>query len=161
MDTATALLKFKEEVCDNALALNADDMDWHTLSFGFFLALGFDAEQAYLMASDVRYVHGYWQGGQWMSAFDAFCLILGRITFTLIVDQPWKKQMRFKSHLRLRRESRQLRIENKALRELVANYWAQIKTLDVNYQIMCNLYIEQRDDANKLRQIIKKLDPKE
>ena len=69
--------------------------------------------------------------------------------------------MRFKSHLRLQRESRQLRIENKVLRELVANYWAQIKTLDVNCQIMCNLYIEQRDDANKLRQIIKKLDPKE
>jgi len=55
-----AVLRFKREVCERRDDVDPDEeQDWFSLSLGFFLALGIDADRAYSLSTWVRYDQQY------------------------------------------------------------------------------------------------------
>lgn len=57
------LNKFKEW-CTSHIPRGSQEIfieeDWHSLSIGFFVALGANEDQAYNLAREARYTHEYW-----------------------------------------------------------------------------------------------------
>jgi hypothetical protein len=55
------LEKFRAEVCARSQAVDPQgERDWYDLSYGFFLGLGLDPEDAHTAANEARYTHQYW-----------------------------------------------------------------------------------------------------
>jgi hypothetical protein len=56
-----AVGRFRKEVCARMNTVDPNgELDWYTLSFGFFLACGLSVTRATSMAIYVRYEKGYW-----------------------------------------------------------------------------------------------------
>lgn len=56
------LLNFKLDVCEGAASIDPTrELDWFSLSIGYFLAEGVPIEEAEVLAEETRYTHGYWQ----------------------------------------------------------------------------------------------------
>lgn len=54
------LMQFKEDVCNKANEIDADELDWFALSIGYFMAKGCSFERAHHWAMEARYKHHYW-----------------------------------------------------------------------------------------------------
>jgi len=53
---------FKKDVCDDSNVIDPnDELDWFTLSYGYFLAKGMNAVNAYTLSIIVRYDLRYWK----------------------------------------------------------------------------------------------------
>ena len=53
---------FKRKICDRADEIDpTSELDWYSLSIGFFMALGLDSARAGDYANEARYTYGYWQ----------------------------------------------------------------------------------------------------
>ena len=73
MTKTEALERFRREVCEKAdkmrdtpddppLATD-QDIDWYSMSVGYFLGIGASITVAYSAAIEARYTHNYWIGG--------------------------------------------------------------------------------------------------
>lgn len=58
----TAVERFRTEVCERSSEVDpSEELDWYSLSLGFFIACGLTPDIATDMAIHVRYDLGYWQ----------------------------------------------------------------------------------------------------
>jgi hypothetical protein len=61
-EDAIPLREFKRKVCDNSKEVDSsNELEWYSLSIGFFLAMGLSVDQAYDYAIAARYDYKYWQ----------------------------------------------------------------------------------------------------
>lgn len=57
--------RFRLEVCRRGRAIDSsEDLDWFSLSIGFFIACGIKPARAYDLATHVRYDKQYWHRPQ-------------------------------------------------------------------------------------------------
>lgn len=64
MSREELLAAFRKDVCDKHAAVDPDaERDWMDLSYGYFLAKGATPDEAWEVAIEARYTHGYWLPG--------------------------------------------------------------------------------------------------
>lgn len=60
LDKQTIKEQFKQEICEREKEIDPnEELDWFSMSIGYFIAKGLSVQDAFNLASEVRYVDEY------------------------------------------------------------------------------------------------------